>query len=80
MVSLCPAKHILWMVLPGRLKLVQEIAGHKLSDSVLDRLPTLCTMNPGKKISYSEVIAFHNSGYSHSEATCELMISPSHSR
>jgi solute carrier family 25 aspartate/glutamate transporter 12/13 len=27
---------------------------------VLERLPTLCTMNPGKKISYSEVIAFHN--------------------
>ena len=39
----------------------QEIAGHKLSDSVLARLPTLCTMNPGNKISYSEVIAFHNS-------------------
>jgi len=43
---------------------MQEIAGHKLSDSVLDRLPTLCTMNPGKKISYSEVIAFHNSTFS----------------
>nr|ODN87653.1 solute carrier family 25 (mitochondrial aspartate/glutamate transporter), member 12/13 [Cryptococcus depauperatus CBS 7855] len=41
-------------------KIIIEIAGHKLSDSVLERLPTLCTMNPGKKISYSEVIAFHN--------------------
>jgi solute carrier family 25 aspartate/glutamate transporter 12/13 len=41
-------------------RIIIEIAGHKLSDSVLDRLPTLCTMNPGKKISYSEVIAFHN--------------------
>ncbi|WVQ82660.1 hypothetical protein IAT38_004792 [Cryptococcus sp. DSM 104549] len=41
-------------------RIIVEIAGHKLSDNVLDRLPTLCTMNPGKKISYSEVIAFHN--------------------
>lgn len=39
----------------------QEVAGHKLSDSVLERLPTLTTMNPGRKISYAEVIAFHNS-------------------
>lgn len=39
---------------------IQEIAGHKLSDAILERLPTLCTMNPGRKISYSEVIAFHN--------------------
>ena len=30
----------------------QEIAGHKLSDSVLERLPTLCNMNPGRKISH----------------------------
>ncbi|ORX36058.1 putative mitochondrial inner membrane protein [Kockovaella imperatae] len=41
-------------------KIIMEIAGHKLSDSVLARLPTLCTMNPGHKISYSEVIGFHN--------------------
>ncbi|ORY32278.1 putative mitochondrial inner membrane protein [Naematelia encephala] len=41
-------------------RIIVEIAGHKLSDSVLERLPTLCTMNPGKRISYSEVIAFHN--------------------
>ncbi|WWD17747.1 hypothetical protein CI109_102188 [Kwoniella shandongensis] len=41
-------------------RILVEIAGHKLSDSVLERLPTLCTMNPGRKISYSEVIAFHN--------------------
>lgn len=41
-------------------RIIVEIAGHKLSDSILERLPTLCTMNPGKKISYSEVIAFHN--------------------
>ena len=39
---------------------VQEIAGHKLSDEVIDRLPTLCTLSPGGRISYSEVIALHN--------------------
>lgn len=38
----------------------QEIAGHKLSDTVIDRLPTLCTLSPGQRISYSEVVAFHN--------------------
>lgn len=38
----------------------QEIARHKLSDSVLDRLPTLCLLSPGQKISYAEVVAFHN--------------------
>lgn len=41
-------------------KIIIEIAGHKLSDSVLERLPGLCTISPGQKISYSEVIAFHN--------------------
>ena len=40
--------------------ITQEIAGHKLSDVVIDRLPTLCTLTPGGRISYSEVIAFHN--------------------
>ncbi|TXT09606.1 uncharacterized protein COLE_03540 [Cutaneotrichosporon oleaginosum] len=40
--------------------IITEIAGHKLSESVLTRLPTLCTLNPGRKISYSEVIAFNN--------------------
>lgn len=39
---------------------LKEIAGHKLSDAVIERLPTLCTLSPGQKISYSEVIAFHN--------------------
>ncbi|KAA1468086.1 mitochondrial inner membrane protein [Dentipellis sp. KUC8613] len=41
-------------------RIILEIAGHKLSDAVIDRLPTLCTLSPGGKISYSEVIAFHN--------------------
>ena len=40
--------------------LLQEIAGHKLSDAVIDRLPTLCTLSPEQRISYSEVAAFHN--------------------
>lgn len=41
-------------------RIIVELAGHKLSEAILLRLPTLCTMNPGRKISYSEVIAFHN--------------------
>ncbi|EIW72497.1 hypothetical protein TREMEDRAFT_41792 [Tremella mesenterica DSM 1558] len=41
-------------------RIIIEVAGHKLSDSVLERLPTLCLMNQGRKISYSEVFAFHN--------------------
>ncbi|KAH9486248.1 Calcium-binding mitochondrial carrier protein [Psilocybe cubensis] len=41
-------------------RIILEIAGHKLSDSVIDRLPTLCTLSPGQRISYSEVVAFHN--------------------
>jgi len=38
----------------------KELEGHKLSDSVLERLPTLCALSPGGKISYAEVSAFHN--------------------
>jgi solute carrier family 25 aspartate/glutamate transporter 12/13 len=41
-------------------QIILEIAGHKLSDAVIDRLPTLCTLSPGGRISYSEVAAFHN--------------------
>ncbi|KAF8971731.1 mitochondrial carrier domain-containing protein [Flammula alnicola] len=41
-------------------RIILEISGHKLSDAVIDRLPTLCTLTPGQRISYSEVIAFHN--------------------
>ncbi|KAF8921928.1 mitochondrial carrier domain-containing protein [Mucidula mucida] len=41
-------------------QIILEIAGHKLSDAVIERLPTLCTLTPGQRISYSEVIAFHN--------------------
>lgn len=41
-------------------RIILELAGHKLSDAVIERLPTLCTITPGGRISYSEVIAFHN--------------------
>ncbi|EIN13882.1 mitochondrial carrier [Punctularia strigosozonata HHB-11173 SS5] len=41
-------------------RIVLEIAGHKLSDAVLERLPTLTTISPGGRISYSEVVAFYN--------------------
>ncbi|CDZ97571.1 mitochondrial inner membrane protein [Phaffia rhodozyma] len=41
-------------------RIIIEVARHKLSDSVLDRLPTLCLLSPGQKISYAEVVAFHN--------------------
>lgn len=40
--------------------IIKELARHKLSDPLLARLTTLCTLSAGGKISYSEVIAFHN--------------------
>jgi solute carrier family 25 aspartate/glutamate transporter 12/13 len=41
-------------------QIILDIAGHKLSDAVVERLPTLCTLSLGGRISYSEVAAFHN--------------------
>jgi len=41
-------------------RIIRELASHKLSDALLARLTTLCTLSAGGKISYSEVIAFHN--------------------
>jgi solute carrier family 25 (mitochondrial aspartate/glutamate transporter), member 12/13 len=38
----------------------QELAGHKLSDAVIELLPTLTVLSPGGRISYSEVVACHN--------------------
>jgi hypothetical protein len=38
----------------------QELAGHKLSDAVIELLPTLTALTPGGRISYSEVVACHN--------------------
>ncbi|KAF9515850.1 hypothetical protein BS47DRAFT_1381273 [Hydnum rufescens UP504] len=48
-------------ILPDQFKrIILELAGHKLSDQVIEHLPTLCTLTPGRGVSYSEVIAFHN--------------------
>ena len=44
-------------------RIIKELAKHKLSDPILARLTTLCTLTAGNKISYSEVIAFHNVGF-----------------
>lgn len=41
-------------------KIIFELARHKLSDTVLENLPSLSVLAPGGKISYSECIAFHN--------------------
>ena len=38
----------------------QELAGHKLSDAVIELLPTLTSLTPGGRISFSEVVACHN--------------------
>lgn len=49
------------MIRPEQFKqIILDIAGHKLSDAVIERLPTLCKITPGGRISYSEVVAFHN--------------------
>lgn len=41
-------------------RIIVEIAGHKLSDHLLDNLPTLCNISPGSRISYANVRAFQN--------------------
>ena len=41
-------------------KVMVDIAGHKLSDHVLDNLPTLCNVYAGNKISFANVMAFYN--------------------
>lgn len=41
-------------------KIIFELARHKLSDRVLETLPSLVNLTPSGKISYSEAIAFHN--------------------
>lgn len=42
------------------LNVLQELAGHKLSDAVIELLPTLTALTPGGRISFSEAIACHN--------------------
>ncbi|KAG8692082.1 mitochondrial aspartate-glutamate transporter agc1 [Ceratobasidium sp. 394] len=41
-------------------RIIVELAGHKLSDSVLERLPTLTTLTPGQNITFAQVVAFQN--------------------
>ncbi|KAM0793053.1 hypothetical protein ACM66B_000540 [Microbotryomycetes sp. NB124-2] len=41
-------------------RIITELARHKLSDTVIEKLPTLSTLTPGGKITYSECIAFYN--------------------
>lgn len=41
-------------------RIIQETASHKLSDHLLQNLPTLCNISAGSKISYANVRAFQN--------------------
>ncbi|EKG16646.1 Calcium-binding EF-hand [Macrophomina phaseolina MS6] len=41
-------------------RIIQDTAGHKLSDHLLDNLHTLCNISAGSKISYANVRAFQN--------------------
>ncbi|CAG8581565.1 1430_t:CDS:2, partial [Scutellospora calospora] len=41
-------------------KIILSIARHKISDYVIEHLPTLCNIYAGNKINYSSVVAFHN--------------------
>ncbi|TIA91112.1 hypothetical protein E3P99_01283 [Wallemia hederae] len=41
-------------------KIILEVASHKLSGSVLDRLPSLCHITADQRISYADVRAFYN--------------------
>lgn len=41
-------------------RIIVETASHKLSDHLLENLPTLCNISTGSKISYANVRAFQN--------------------
>jgi solute carrier family 25 (mitochondrial aspartate/glutamate transporter), member 12/13 len=41
-------------------RIIRETASHKLSDHLLENLPTLCNITTGSKISYANVRAFQN--------------------
>ncbi|KAG0301357.1 mitochondrial aspartate-glutamate transporter agc1 [Dissophora globulifera] len=41
-------------------RVIIDIAGHKLSEHVLDNLPTLSNLYAGNKISFANVMAFYN--------------------
>ncbi|KAI0294929.1 mitochondrial inner membrane protein [Russula brevipes] len=49
------------LIRPDQFKRIMlELAGHKLSDAVIELLPTITALSPGGQISYSEVVACHN--------------------
>lgn len=41
-------------------KIILDVSKHKLSDSVIDHLPTLANLYTGSKINFASVVAFHN--------------------
>ncbi|KAJ9500744.1 mitochondrial aspartate-glutamate transporter agc1 [Exophiala xenobiotica] len=41
-------------------RIIRATSGHKLSDHLLEHLPTLCNISTGTKISYANVRAFQN--------------------
>ncbi|KAF9113849.1 mitochondrial aspartate-glutamate transporter agc1 [Mortierella sp. AM989] len=41
-------------------KVIIDVAGHKLSEHVIDNLPTLCNLYAGNKVSFANVMAFYN--------------------
>ena len=41
-------------------RIIRETASHKLSDHLLENLPSLCNISAGSKISYANVRAFQN--------------------
>ncbi|KAF8937224.1 mitochondrial aspartate-glutamate transporter agc1 [Haplosporangium gracile] len=48
-------------ITPDQFKRIMiDIAGHKLSEHVLENLPTLCNIGAGNKISFANVMAFYN--------------------
>jgi solute carrier family 25 (mitochondrial aspartate/glutamate transporter), member 12/13 len=52
-----------WIICQSAVLLIwypQELSGHKLSDAVIELLPTLTALTPGGRISFSEVVACHN--------------------
>ncbi|KAI0285387.1 mitochondrial carrier [Russula aff. rugulosa BPL654] len=49
------------VIRPAQFKRIMlELAGHKLSDAVIELLPTVSALSPGGRISFSEVVACHN--------------------
>lgn len=48
-------------ITPDQFKQIMvDIAGHKLSEHVLENLPTLCNIDAGNRVSFANVMAFYN--------------------